>query len=492
MSRLLSALLAGALLSGASSPSAFAAEVHSLQASTQEVVRFESDIQRVAVNDKEILGFKLIGAREMLVQAKKLGRTNLLVWLADGSVRDLDYEVIRGRARMEIVLEEAIQKLDSGVGRNVTVRRIVRGASADTEKDFFILEGKVPNQVALTRILTVAAKVLGDATGDDNISIRVVADEAGALLSQRETADPGASSGAGGEIFRSGSQGGGSLESALGNRIGRSIGRAKAIEAADGRLLSLIEVEDIPRVRVSMRILEVDRDRLLTYGSSSSTAYSSSTLPESADFVNTLQFLSGALTNQSQIGLDHFLVELVLGALETEGIARTLAEPTLSVLSGETAVFQVGGQVPVGAAAATGTVVVNTFEFVDFGVEMAIRPLVDEDDAIVLDVIPRVREPVVNTVSSIDSAPAFETQTIKTTARVRDGQVVLIGGLIKRSHSDQHSRTPGLGRIPLLGHLFRGRAKQDKTVDLVIVVNPVIERDPVDDLPLWHFPETSL
>lgn len=486
-------------------------ETRYLSLSKQELLDFEKEIQRVALSDESVITFELISSRQLLVQARKAGHTNLLVWFKSGEVQNIDYSVGSAARPMEEIISKAMQALEGGIGKNVTVSRIVRGSYANDDEDLLILEGKVRNQVALTRVLSVAAFIVAGSKDRERHSIRAVADESGALLAFRESSATSQDSSSG-QIFRAGAgSGSGGGSRGLQNRIGKSIGRAKIVEGADGRLLSFIEVEDIPRVRVAIRILQVDRSKLKEYGSSLTVIGSdrasrrlnrielpqqigdspepnltaTSGLPE---FQTVIHALSGAFTGQAQYAAANFALDAVLSTLESDGITETLAEPTLNVLSGETAVFIVGGQVPIPAATATTAVVFNAIEFQDFGVELSVRPLVEEDDTIVLDVAPRVSDPVTNTFSSVTNAPAFETKALKTTARVQDGQSLVTAGLIKRTRENLKTKTPRAASIPLLGWFFRGVSNSDDDTEMVVIVTPTIERDPIPDLDLWKFP----
>lgn len=486
----------------------FAQESRVLLEANQEVLNFTKDIKRVSISDESIINFTLITNNQILVQAKKLGKTNVLIWFSDGTMEDITYSISNTNEKTEEVIEEAIQKLGKGIGNKVTARRVVRGAVANDKEDLFILEGSVPNQVALTRVLTVAGHILGVNAESD---IRVIADEGGALIGKSDSDSTGSSSGA---IFQTGANKSLS-EKSLTNKITKNIGRAKVLELANGRLLSFIEVEDIPRVRIAIKLIEVDRDKLKSHGSALTTLNSDFTqsrlipkkLPTSIggapangtalttgnlpDVQNALSDLSGSFSNETQVALDRFAIDAVLSYLEFEQIAKTLSQPTLNVLSGETALFSVGGEIPIAAASATTAAVFNTIEFAEFGIQLAVRPLVQEDGSIIIDLLPKVSEPVPNSVSSLNSAPAFESKSLKTTARMLDGQALMIGGLIKRNLSHAKSETPGLSKIPILGNFFKGYEKENTDTELMIIVIPTIERDPIPGFELWQFPEIT-
>lgn len=424
-------------------------------------------------------------------------------------------------------IREAIQEIG---GEHVTIRRMLRGDVRDDSTDTLVLEGRVPNQIALVRVLTVAAQLFAGQTITSQ-DIQVVADEAGALAGQQgqgqnaqsQSGGGGGGGGAGSSLF------GGSRGALLTNQVRTNIGRAKAIEVARGRVLSFIDVTDLPQVRVDIRLVEVNRSKLRTFDPNSALATSSFRQPslnpaQSATTVqgdqaarvgsagaaiqNVLSFLSGGLLNQFQYSGNRFAVETALSLLEREGIARSLSSPSLTVLSGELANVQVGGEVPVptafapafGAAAggATGATpgVFSSVEFVPFGVQLQIRPLVGDDDTITLDVQPSVVTPDAVLTDSIRQATgtnltttAFQTRSLRTSSRLQDGQALLIGGLLSNNTSTNTGSTPGLGSVPILGRLFQSFNRNDQSTELIVVVNPVVLRAPVPDAALWSFPD---
>jgi Flp pilus assembly secretin CpaC len=356
--------------------------------------------------------------------------------------------------------------------------------------------------------------------------IRVVADEAGALADQTQSqnAQTQLGGGATSSLF------GGARGSRLTNQIRTNLGRAKAIEAAGGRILSFIDVTDLPQVRVDIRLIEVNRTKLRSLGVNSAGLLSDFRQPslnpaQSATTVqsdqaarvgstgsaiqNVLSFLNGGLLNELQYSGNHLAVDAALSLLENEGIAQTLSSPSLTVLSGELAQVQVGGEVPVptafapafgtsGATAAGGAATPGVFssvEFVPFGVQLQIRPLVGDDGTITLDVQPLVVTPdavLTNTIrqSTGTAVPttAFQTRALRTSSRLQDGQALLIGGLTSNNTSTNTGSTPGLRNVPILGRLFQGFNRNDQDTELIVVVNPVVVRAPLSDVAMWAFP----
>ncbi|MBL8861919.1 MAG: pilus assembly protein N-terminal domain-containing protein [Planctomycetes bacterium] len=464
---------------------------------------------------------------------------------------------------IDAVLERAIHEQLGH--RKVKVAR-VSGVDTLGEADILVLTGTVASQTALVQTLALSAKVFQqqellarkrngeverlieslpggglrttekplklDRATDD---VRVVADESGALTSRRDRASESGSTlrsildtPGGGGFAGGGSAGLGRL---LENRIESNIARAKAIELAEGRILSLIQVEDIPQVRVSIRLFELSRNDLLNwdsninkfgvadfdtnginpntplFGSDGTIVQNANGDPilfaSNTDVSNVISFLESGFSNQIQIGGEHFNLDAVFRVLETESVARTLANPTLTVLSGEVAAFGDGGSVSVTSSVSTTVGGVNSgnagvFESVQqlpFGIQLAVRPLVDEDGYITLDVAPSVSNPdfaltalVRTTTGTPQETVAFAEKNLRTSARVRDGEVLLIGGLQDRSRKDEAGKTPFLASIPILGWLFQDKKFEDKDRETMITVSPTIVRSAPPEARLWAQP----
>lgn len=166
---------------------------------------------------------------------------------------------------------------------------------------------------------------------------------------------------------------------------------------------------------------------------------------------------------------------LNLGLLESNGLARVLAEPTLVALSGQSANFLAGGEIPVPVAQGLGT---STIEFKPFGIGLTVSPTVLSNERIVLKVAPEASDlDYTNAVTlSGMSVPAISTRRADTTIELGDGESFVIGGLVSRTTSSNVDKVPGLGDIPVLGAFFKRQNYQQNETELVIVVTPTLVR----------------
>jgi pilus assembly protein CpaC len=170
-----------------------------------------------------------------------------------------------------------------------------------------------------------------------------------------------------------------------------------------------------------------------------------------------------------------FSADALINALEQRGVARSLAEPNLIALSGDTASFLAGGEFPFPVPGALGQI---TIEWKRFGVQLAFTPTVLADGLINITVEPEVSElDKSNTVQIAGLAiPPLIVRRARTTVELREGQTFVIGGLLQSKGQNQLQQLPWLGDIPVLGALFRSTRYQKDETDLAIIVTPRLVR----------------
>lgn len=192
---------------------------------------------------------------------------------------------------------------------------------------------------------------------------------------------------------------------------------------------------------------------------------------------------AGVLSNSSPFG---FLVgrivsggattDVIINALEQKGIARSLAEPNLVALSGDTASFLAGGEYPIPVSGSFGSV---TVDYKKYGVGLAFTPTVLGGGLVNMRIEPEVSQIDTThtvTVSNGVSVPALIVRRASTTVELRDGQSFVIGGLLQSDGKNAIEQLPWLGSVPVLGALFSSKSYQKNETDLVIIVTPHIVR----------------
>ncbi len=158
--------------------------------------------------------------------------------------------------------------------------------------------------------------------------------------------------------------------------------------------------------------------------------------------------------------------------LESNSLARILAEPQLVANSGEEAKFLSGGEIPIVIAQALNTSIV----FHQFGTSVVFVPTVIGRHEIELVVKPEVSKPDFSQGVALFgfTVPAFITQRAETVVKMRDNQTLIIAGLILRDRSAQVQKVPYLGDIPFVGGLFRNTTYSDEKTELVMSVTPTL------------------
>lgn len=166
-----------------------------------------------------------------------------------------------------------------------------------------------------------------------------------------------------------------------------------------------------------------------------------------------------------------FNADLLIDALEEKGLARRLAEPNLTALSGDTASFLAGGEFPFPVGAKDGEI---TIEFKKFGVGLAFTPTVLAGGLINLEIEPEVSQldPTVNLRIGQFEIPSLIVRRAHTTVELRDGQSFAIAGLLQSKHTKAKNQLPWMGNVPVLGTLFSSSSYQKEETDLVIIVTP--------------------
>jgi pilus assembly protein CpaC len=172
-----------------------------------------------------------------------------------------------------------------------------------------------------------------------------------------------------------------------------------------------------------------------------------------------------------------FLFNIALDAAKNSGMAKILAEPTLTTLTGQEAKFLSGGQFPIPVAGNYGQVGI---EYKDFGVGLRFIPVVLSDGHINLKLNVSVSELVDTTSLGVSVAnagatfvvPSLTAREASATVELGDGQTIGLAGLLNESLRQSVNKFPGLGSVPVLGALFRSQSYQKGDTELVILVTP--------------------
>ena len=170
---------------------------------------------------------------------------------------------------------------------------------------------------------------------------------------------------------------------------------------------------------------------------------------------------------QTYFGLASF-IDSKINLLQENGTAKIIARPLLSCKNGGNATFLSGGQIPYQSAGATGT---PSIEFKDYGIKLDINPTIS-NDGIVAKILAEVS--TIDQSVQVSGVPGFLTRRTETEFVVGQGQTLVLSGLVGAEKSGGESAVPGLGKIPLLGNLFKSKSKRIKQNELVFFVTPYV------------------
>jgi pilus assembly protein CpaC len=265
------------------------------------------------------------------------------------------------------------------------------------------------------------------------------------------------------------------------SRLSHALDIASRYAGGAANITNLLSVQGSQQVMLQVRFAEVTR------GFSRDIDFNFNILDDDFFFISGNLVPDGgsfgnAGTIDSSLG-GGVTMSLFFDALEGKGHAKTLAEPNLTALSGDTASFLAGGEFPIPVPQEDG---VTTVEFKEFGIALAFTPTVLDDGLVNLSVsieesaIDRTQAP-----AQVEGfiVPGLVIRRADTTVEVRDGQAFAIAGLLRNDFADTISQFPGLGDLPVLGALFRSTGFARRETELVILVTPrLVQPSPVGAL----------
>lgn len=353
-----------------------------------------------------------------------------------------------------------------------------------------ILTGRVPTASIASKALNLASVFYGQP------GLKMITAQGGNDFTRLSISSESSSSGSSTQTSaQSGTQAGGA------NMLQGSI-----MTDATGNVISMLEIAQKPQIRCSIKFLELTKTSLNALGGtingmSGNTGIASwsgvqSAAPGKAISALSTEDMSGAAFSSLasrvsgsnnissrfnevyQGGITQVLtinnqLAAAIQALQEKKQVRTLAEPTLTLLSGEQGSFLAGGEIPIAFVGGQGQV---SIEYKEFGIRLNLLPTVTDDGKIQMQVAPEV--------SSLDQAngvstnsvnvPAFISRRMNTTLLVEPGQSFVLAGLYNQQDTDSMSRFPGLGSIPILGSFFRNTWDSRTKSEMVVVIRPEI------------------
>lgn len=379
------------------------------------LMRLPSPIERISVGNPNIVDISLISPVELYLLGKNYGSTNLVIWRKGGATTAIDVNVSIDADRMEKKLSELLPD-EKGIR--------VRPAA-----DSVILTGVVSSAMKAKYAEDIANAFVRDI--NKNLVIPVTAGDTKAKAGTAIAVGSGSGSGA--------------------------------------KVVNLLQVMQAQQVMLEVKVAEVSKSLLDKLGSnwnlSGGVGMTYSILS------NFLSGGGGSFTIDANNGN-----KLTLDANKTDGLFKVLAEPNIVSISGQEASFLAGGKIFIPTVTSSGTGSSITLVEKEFGVGLKFTPTVLEGGRINLKVAPEVSELgktiTIGNGGSAASLPSFTTRRVQTTVQLMDGQSLAIAGLIKNNVTENVSRVPLLGEVPVLGALFRSSEFQNDRTELVFLITP--------------------
>lgn len=381
-------------------------------------------IARMAIADPSVIEVAPYSETEISVIGLALGSTTLTLWFED-DIDPLIYLV-----------------------------NVVRDPSIEEQRrlDFGRLERKIallfPNSKVYLIPMSGKVIVKGQAAGSEE-SAKILQIIRGEVLSRGDYAGLGNNAG-GGYIAAAGANAG-----VLGNGLNSDF------------IVNMLQVPGEFQVMLRVRIAELNRSQLRRKGVDLTYLIDGGRHVISTAITQGVPTLSGIFEN-GEIGV-------LIDALATNGTATILSEPALTVLSGRSASFLSGGEFAVPTIVGIGGAQGQQTSFRGFGTSLLVTPTVTDGDLIRLQIMPEFSG--VSTGNTVQGIPGLESRRLQTTVELREGQTIVLGGLLSRQRSTDVARIPLLGDIPVIGPtLFSSQAATEDETELLILVTPEIVR----------------
>ena len=250
------------------------------------------------------------------------------------------------------------------------------------------------------------------------------------------------------------------------------------------------------QVQTDIRFVEVNRTKLQEASTSIFGMGSNFLFGSPNSFLSTAEgvITGGPLADAKNfnIGFGGGRVKAMINALEGSGFAYTLARPSLVAMSGQSASFLAGGEVPIPVPSSGSDNV--SIEYKEFGIRLTLTPTIVGRDRIMLKVAPEVSELDYTKAVTVagTQVPGLTVRRTDTSISLADGESFVISGLISSSKTSQVNKFPGLGDIPILGAFFRDSSTSSEERELLMIVTPHLVQPLAANAPLPSLPGEKL
>ena len=395
-------------------------------------------VSKIAVADPSVIDVVQYSPTELSVIGTERGKTNLMFWF-EGEQRPLIYEVT-----------------------------VIRDPDIEDQKriDYGRLERKLqvlfPDSKVYLIPLSFKILVKGQARNAEEAA-RILQVIRGEVINQ--------------EGLIGGPQPAGGLASGLVNNNfpGVGVGGNFGGDRLSSLIVNMLEVPGEQQVMLRVRIAELSRSQLRRMGIDLNYIFNNAAHTVTSTVAGSPSNLSGIFSNGE--------VSVLLNWLESNGTAKVLSEPVLTVLSGHSASFLSGAEFAVPTIVGVGGAAGQTTSFRGFGTSVIVTPTVVDRDLVRMRIVPEFSQ--ANQGLAVGGIPGLNSRRVQTTVELREGQTIALAGLILSETNTEVSRIPFLGEIPYIGaKLFAAKeAAQDETELLVLVTPEIVRPMDADEVP---------
>lgn len=246
-------------------------------------------------------------------------------------------------------------------------------------------------------------------------------------------------------------------------------------------VINMLRVPGEQQVNLKVVVAEVNRSAIRSIGVNFSITnnqgiltFAQLTGQVAGSVVGATTNVAGSAANNLPASLDGGQILLAINALRNLSYARSLAEPNLTTLNGQTAAFQAGGAFPVPVVTGFTAAGLQGVQYVPFGIELSFTPFITDKDRVRLNVQAQVSTRDLTTVSvSGSQVPSnLNTRAFQTVVELREGQTLAVAGLIQNNLASQADRVPFFGDLPIIGRLGAFDRIQHGDQELIVLVTP--------------------
>ena len=385
--------------------------------SQSEIISLEEPVKRISVADPKIADVTVINSKEVYLLGKSIGTTNIIFWHLSGKITKKDIVV-------NVNLDPLIDSLKGSLPDESSIE--VTSISGS-----IILSGSVSNSVVADTVINLADAYINQIN-------RLVKNTSGS----------------------SGSGNSSTAQSDSGGNVSRY------------KVINLLKITDPQQVMLEVKIAEISKNLLEKLG-----VNLSGNIGGAAKWGIVSQFLSGGQgTGSVAYKINGNNIGVNIDAEKDDSLYKVLAEPTIVAMSGQEGSFLVGGKIYIPQYGSNGTV---TTTEVPYGIGLKFVPVVLDKGRINLKVAPEVSEVSSEPITfggaggaGTTVIPRILTKSASTTVQLRQGQSLVIGGLLSNNIFETVKAFPVLGEIPILGILFRSKQFDSRKTELIVVVTP--------------------